>query len=67
MVVSQSHRNHEIIRKRDRGLAACGDFLGVACDTAEPLPDDVFVNVPGGRIAFRVIGEGNGESRFSRP
>lgn len=32
----------------------------VACDTAEPLPDDGFVNVPGGRIAFRVIGEGDG-------
>lgn len=32
----------------------------VACDRAEPLPDDGFVDVPGGRIAFRVMGEGDG-------
>lgn len=31
-----------------------------ACHSQAPLPDDGFVNVPGGRVAFRVIGEGNG-------
>jgi len=46
-----------------RSFAAC--FLVVAplafaaCDTAEPLPDDGFVDVPGGRVAFRVIGDGD--------
>lgn len=27
-----------------------------ACDRAAPLPDDGFVDVPGGRVAFRVMG-----------
>jgi proline iminopeptidase len=31
-----------------------------ACDAAKPLPDDGFVDVPGGRVAFRVIGGGDG-------
>jgi proline iminopeptidase len=31
-----------------------------ACDSAPPLPDDGFVNAPGGRIAFRVIGKSDG-------
>ncbi len=32
----------------------------VACDSPESLPDDGFIDVPGGRIAFRVIGGGPG-------
>ena len=32
----------------------------VGCSTTRPLPDDGFVQVPGGRIAFRVLGEGSG-------
>jgi proline iminopeptidase len=32
----------------------------VACASPQRLPDDGFVNVPGGRIAFRVIGQVNG-------
>jgi proline iminopeptidase len=35
--------------------AAC--LTGYA--SSQPLPDDGFVDVPGGRIAFRVIGEGD--------
>lgn len=35
-------------------------FAFAACDAAPPLPDDGFVNAPGGRIAFRVIGQGDG-------
>ncbi len=31
-----------------------------ACDRVDPLPDDGFVHVPGGRIAFRVMGESDG-------
>ncbi|MDH3338663.1 MAG: proline iminopeptidase-family hydrolase [Gammaproteobacteria bacterium] len=30
----------------------------VACSTRPSLPDDGFVNVPGGRVAFRVVGSG---------
>lgn len=30
--------------------------MATACSKAPPLPDDGFVNVPGGRVAFRVIG-----------
>ncbi|HEY5558950.1 MAG TPA: proline iminopeptidase-family hydrolase [Steroidobacteraceae bacterium] len=40
-------------------LFAAALALG-ACDSSPPLPDDGFVNAPGGRIAFRVIGEGDG-------
>ncbi|MGB5352553.1 MAG: proline iminopeptidase-family hydrolase [Woeseia sp.] len=32
--------------------------ISVAC-SKQPLPDDGFVDVPGGRIAFRVIGSGD--------
>ena len=32
----------------------------LACGRADALPDDGFVDVPGGRIAFRVIGESEG-------
>lgn len=32
----------------------------VACARAAPLPDDGFVDAPGGRIAFRVMGESDG-------
>lgn len=32
----------------------------LACAARQPLPDDGFVDVPGGRVAFRVIGGGNG-------
>jgi proline iminopeptidase len=32
----------------------------VGCATRSSLPDDGFVTVPGGRVAFRVIGEGRG-------
>jgi len=32
--------------------------VAVACSKGSPLPDDGFVNVPGGRVAFRVIGGG---------
>ncbi len=31
-----------------------------ACDAHQPLPDDGFVDVPGGRVAFRVLGSGTG-------
>ena len=31
-----------------------------ACASAGPLPDDGFVDVPGGRVAFRVVGQGDG-------
>jgi proline iminopeptidase len=31
-----------------------------ACAAQPPLPDDGFVDVPGGRVAFRVIGGGDG-------
>jgi proline iminopeptidase len=31
-----------------------------ACAFSPPLPDDGFVDVPGGRVAFRVIGNGDG-------
>lgn len=30
-----------------------------ACTDTHHLPDDGFVDVPGGRVAFRVVGEGN--------
>ena len=30
-----------------------------ACSETHHLPDDGFVDVPGGRVAFRVVGEGN--------
>jgi len=38
-------------------IAASGLF---ACTSRQPLPDDGFVGAPGGRIAFRVIGGGDG-------
>jgi proline iminopeptidase len=38
-------------------IAASGLF---ACTSLQPLPDDGFVDAPGGRIAFRVIGGGDG-------
>ena len=38
-------------------LAASGLL---ACASQQPLPDDGFVDVPGGRVAFRVIGSGDG-------
>jgi len=38
-------------------IAASGLF---ACTSLQPLPDDGFVGAPGGRIAFRVIGGGDG-------
>jgi proline iminopeptidase len=31
----------------------------VACSERSSLPDDGFINVPGGRIAFRVVGSGD--------
>jgi proline iminopeptidase len=37
-------------------VAAGGLF---ACVAQQPLPDDGFVDVPGGRVAFRVIGGGD--------
>lgn len=37
-------------------VAASGLF---ACAARQPLPDDGFVDVPGGRVAFRVIGGGD--------
>jgi proline iminopeptidase len=37
-------------------LAASGLF---ACAARQPLPDDGFVDVPGGRVAFRVVGGGD--------
>lgn len=30
----------------------------VACSTRPSLPDDGFINVPGGRVAFRIVGSG---------
>lgn len=38
-------------------LIACS--LTVGCGQSFELPDDGFVDVPGGRIAFRVLGEGS--------
>ena len=35
-------------------------FALVACDPPVELPDDGFIDVPGGRIAFRVLGDGAG-------
>jgi proline iminopeptidase len=35
-------------------------LLIAGCSTAPPLPEDGFVQVPGGRVAFRVIGTGAG-------
>ena len=32
--------------------------ITVACSGGPPLPDDGFVDVPGGRVAFRVVGSG---------
>ena len=40
-------------------LLAASLFLA-GCSTTRPLPDDGFVRVPGGRVAFRVIGQGEG-------
>lgn len=37
-------------------MAASASFMG--CDVPASLPDDGFVDVPGGRVAFRVIGNG---------
>lgn len=49
---------------RRRGLI-CGAFLAsalslVGCSPSAGLPDDGFVDVSGGRIAFRVMGDGAG-------
>jgi proline iminopeptidase len=51
--------------KHRRKFAACGTFLAVAlysagCGPPAGLPDDGFVDVTGGRIAFRVMGDGAG-------
>lgn len=35
-------------------------YVVVGCASSSTLPDDGYVNVPGGRAAFRVIGAGNG-------
>lgn len=48
-------------RKRHSAWLLLAVLLAFAvCDSAEPLPDDGFVNVPGGRVAFRVMGESEG-------
>jgi len=49
-----------VTKKFPVALLAATTLALVACDSRAPLPDDGFVDVPGGRIAFRVIGEGNG-------
>lgn len=40
-------------------LLAASMLVG-GCSSTRPLPDDGFVKVPGGRVAFRVIGKGTG-------
>lgn len=35
-------------------------LLTVGCSSTRPLPEDGFVQVPGGRVAFRVMGQGAG-------
>ncbi len=42
------------------GLFLVGTCVLVSCASSAPLPDDGFVNVPGGRVAIRVIGQGDG-------
>jgi proline iminopeptidase len=42
-----------------RVLCAALSGLLLACSPARVLPEDGFVQVPGGRVAFRVIGTGN--------
>lgn len=51
--------------KHQRTFAACGTVLAAAlysagCGPPAGLPDDGFVDVTGGRIAFRVMGDGAG-------
>ena len=35
-------------------------LLVVGCSSTRPLPEHGFVQVPGGRVAFRVMGKGGG-------
>jgi proline iminopeptidase len=46
--------------KRLFGAVLAASLFLVGCGTTKPLPDDGFVQVPGGRVAFRVIGNGRG-------
>ena len=49
------------IRSKTAAALLLGATLVLAACTSPPLlPDDGFVNAPGGRIAFRVIGNGHG-------
>lgn len=50
----------EIHSKTAAALLLGAAIALVACASAPRLPDDGFVNAPGGRIAFRVIGKGHG-------
>ena len=49
-----------VLSKTPAALLLGATLALAACDSTPPLPDDGFVNAPGGRIAFRVIGKGNG-------
>jgi len=40
-------------------LVAVAAFGLIACVSHQPLPDDGFADVPGGRVAFRTIGKGD--------
>ena len=48
-----------LLNRTARGLYAIAILAGVAC-TREALRPNGFVNVPGGRAAFRVMGERDG-------
>jgi len=41
-------------------LALAATFISAGCQSEASLPDDGFVDVTGGRIAFRVMGDGPG-------
>ena len=49
-----------LVRAISGALLVTAIFFFVACGTTPPLPDDGFVDVPGGRVSFRVIGKGDG-------
>lgn len=50
-----------VIRSKTAAALLLGAALALtACASPVLLPDDGFVNAPGGRIAFRVIGNGTG-------
>ncbi len=52
---------HPVNTQRRIGAALCAVLLALAgnCAALQPLPEDGFAKVPGGRVAFRVIGSGD--------